>query len=638
MAPIETEYLIRFGVLLAALISLVILVYSPGITGPLLFDDYTNLSPVGEDGGVSSWSTFIQFIFGNPSGPSGRPVSMLSFLIDARNWPPNIASFKYTNIMIHVLSGLMLCWFVSELMQILGLSAQRSALLGLLVAAVWMLHPFNGSTTLYVVQRMTQLMTFFALTSLLCYLKGRRLVLSSPAKGLLLLCLCLFPFALLSVLSKENGVLILFLILVFEFSIFRSQPKNTELVIWFRAGIVAPLVLFGMYLLLTFPDAIAGYEFRHFSLFERLLTQSRILVIYLGKIVLPIDAGVNLFGDDLRISESLFNPLTTLFSVLLLAGLATAGLYWRKAQPVLFFGIAWFFVMHLLESTYLPLELYFEHRNYMSMIGPLITCVWYLNSLMQTSHWEKWKRAGMPLIAIALMSMAWTTWQHSRLWGHTGDLLAHWAENQPNSSRAQITYADLLSRVGDMEGSLLYLERAHELNPREITTLLHMWNRACEAGVNPPYSLENIGSRGNLEYYHNDINFHLTALIENLAAAKCDFPSYQVMRALFDSVAALPLADDRRASYHVLYSDLFVHYRQLDPALIQLRYAFDLHPIPNIPIRQAMISASAGRNSDALIFLERARAADKEQSILLPSFEDDIVAMETDINARLDSR
>jgi len=628
----------RFAILLAALVFSVILVYSPGITGPILLDDYSSLTPMGEEGGVSSWSTFNQFVFGNTSGPSGRPVSMLSFLIDAQSWPANIASFKYTNIMIHLLSGLMLCWFVSELMQILGLSAQRGALLGLLVTAIWLLHPFNVSTTLYIVQRMTQLMTFFALASLLCYLKGRQLVLSNPKKGLLLLCLCLFPFALLSVLSKENGALILMLIVVCEFSFFRSKPKNAALTFWFRAGILTPLAVFGIYLLLSFPDAIAAYEFRNFSLYERLLSQSRIIVIYLGKILVPVDAGLTLYRDDLAISESLFSPLSTFFSVFLLLSLATVGLYWRKAQPMLFFGIAWFFVMHLLESTYLPLELYFEHRNYMSMIGPIITCVWYLNSLMQTSHWQNWKRVGMSLIVITLLLMASTTWQHSKLWGHTGNLLTHWAENQPNSIRAQISYADALSRAGDQEGSLLYLQRAHELGPREITTLLHMWNRACEAGLDAPYSLEEISSMDDLEYYHNDINSHLIALIKNLVAGKCSFPSYQTMVALFDAVAVLPLANDRRASFHFLYSDIFVHYRQLDSALMQLRYAFDLNPIPNIPIRQAMISASAGRNSDALVFLQRARTADKEQSFLLPSFEGEIALMEMDINARLENR
>lgn len=173
-------------------------------------------------------------------------------------------------------------------------------------------------------------------------------------------------------LSKENGALILLLIVVFEFSIFRFEPRNAELIAWFRAGVIAPLVVFGIYLVLTFADSLAGYEFRHFSLFERMSSESRILMIYLGEIFLPTNAGVSLFHDDFQISTSFLNPLSTLFSVLFLFGLAGVAWYWRKSQPVLFLGIAWFFVMHILESTYLPLELYFDHRNYMAMIGPII--------------------------------------------------------------------------------------------------------------------------------------------------------------------------------------------------------------------------------------------------------------------------
>tara|TARA_B110000444_G_scaffold249013_1_gene273587 strand:+ start:1250 stop:1879 length:630 start_codon:yes stop_codon:yes gene_type:complete len=186
-------------------------------------------------------------------------------------------------------------------------------MLGLLAAALWLLHPFNGSTTLYVVQRMAQLMTLFGLSSLLCYLKGRRLVLLNPKQGLFLLCLSLFPFALLSVHSKENGVLLLLLIVVFEFSIFRLEPKNSALVAWFRVGVLAPLAMFGIYLVFTFADSVAAYEFRHFSLLERLLSESRILLIYLAKIFLPIDAGVSLFHGDFQISKSILNPLSTLF-------------------------------------------------------------------------------------------------------------------------------------------------------------------------------------------------------------------------------------------------------------------------------------------------------------------------------------
>ncbi len=151
----------HFAVLLSGLIALVLIIYWPGINGPFLLDDFSNLNSLGNGGGVNSWNNFISFVFGNVSGPTGRPVSMLSFLIDAQDWPPHIASFKYTNILIHLLAGLTLCWVLSLLFAYLELSRQYSGYLALLVSALWLLHPLNSSTTLYVVQRMTQLMTLW---------------------------------------------------------------------------------------------------------------------------------------------------------------------------------------------------------------------------------------------------------------------------------------------------------------------------------------------------------------------------------------------------------------------------------------------------------------------------------------------
>ena len=134
----------------------------------MLLDDYVNLSPMGENGGVNNLQNFLRFVFGNSSGPTGRPVSMISFLIDAQDWPPRVAAFKYTNILMHTLNGVVLSWFALTLFQLLGLDSKRSSLLALLLSALWLLHPLNSTTTLYVIQRMTQLMTLFTLAALLC--------------------------------------------------------------------------------------------------------------------------------------------------------------------------------------------------------------------------------------------------------------------------------------------------------------------------------------------------------------------------------------------------------------------------------------------------------------------------------------
>ena len=603
-----------------------------------MLDDYSNLSPMGDNGGINSLNNFLQFVFGNTSGPLGRPVSMLSFLIDGQDWPPNIASFKYTNIMIHLLNGLALCWLGLLLFQALNLSARRSAVLALVLTALWLLHPLNSTTTLYAVQRMTQLMTLFALAALICYVKGRLLISIDQKRAAVLLVAALFPFGLLSVLSKENGALLLLLIVIFELSVFSHITRTRLFKLWYRLGVLFPLAIILLYLLLTLPQSIAGFEIRHFSMAERVLTESRILSIYLFKIFFPSGIGVSLFHDDFLVSQSLLNPLTTLFAIVFLVALLGSAIAWRKQQPMFFFGVCWFFAMHLLESGHLPLELYFEHRNYMSMIGPLITLVWYLHRFLAGHFRELSKQTAVGITGLFLLIMAFLSWQQSLLWSNTAELNAYWAFEKPNSSRAQISYGDFLAQNGATEAAMERWQRANSLLPNEVSIQLHIWNRACEYGMSSPITLQQIIDAETPEYFHNDINFHLRELLENLILQRCEFPPTETVVAVFDVIDRLPLSDRRRAGYHFLFSDLYVYLGRLDSALIQLSRSFELRELPEIPIRQAILSASAGNFEDGLVFLQRAREANSRQSPFLPSAEAEIARIEQDFQRLLNTR
>ena len=86
------------------------LIYSVGLNGGYLFDDYPNLQDLGTYGVIDSWDKARAFIFNGFAGPTGRPVSLASFLIDANSWPMDPYPFKYTNLMIHLLNGVLLCW------------------------------------------------------------------------------------------------------------------------------------------------------------------------------------------------------------------------------------------------------------------------------------------------------------------------------------------------------------------------------------------------------------------------------------------------------------------------------------------------------------------------------------------------
>ena len=74
---------------------------------------------------------------------------------------------------------------------------------------LWIVHPIQVSTVLYVVQRMTLLASLFVLLGIVGYLFGRQLhTEGAKATGILLMTVSPLVGAVLGLLSKENGVLL----------------------------------------------------------------------------------------------------------------------------------------------------------------------------------------------------------------------------------------------------------------------------------------------------------------------------------------------------------------------------------------------------------------------------------------------
>ena len=85
-----------------------IFAYWPGLQGPFVLDDFSSLGALGNLGGVRDWDTFKAFVFGGTAGPTGRPLTLVSFLLDGNNWPTDPWPFKRTNLVIHLLNGALL--------------------------------------------------------------------------------------------------------------------------------------------------------------------------------------------------------------------------------------------------------------------------------------------------------------------------------------------------------------------------------------------------------------------------------------------------------------------------------------------------------------------------------------------------
>ncbi len=156
-APISSRHsparLQRLSTLLAlvALLAAAWLAYRPGLSGDFLFDDFGNLPDIGATGPIHRADTLARYLTSGTADPTGRPLTLASFLIDTREWPAPPYPFKRTNVLIHLLNGLLLYLALARLGREFKLAVTPARVAALIGAGAWLLHPLLVSTTLYVV-------------------------------------------------------------------------------------------------------------------------------------------------------------------------------------------------------------------------------------------------------------------------------------------------------------------------------------------------------------------------------------------------------------------------------------------------------------------------------------------------------
>jgi tetratricopeptide (TPR) repeat protein len=526
--------------------------YWPGLAGPFLLDDFGSIADLGDRGGVRDWSTFKAFVFGGHAGTLGRPISLLSFLIDGTNWPTDPWPFKRTNLLIHLLNGGLVGLLAARILRLLDFDRQDARWIALVSAACWMLHPFLVSTTLYAVQRMAQLSTLFVFTGLVAYLYGRSFIVTRPLKAYAVMSLSVGLFTLLAIFSKENGILLPLLIGVLEITIFASQQSRVGLPnrYWSALFIVVP----SAFVLLYLGDRVLRNDFfdivppRDYSAYESLLTQARVLVDYVRHWFIPELYTTGVFQDHFLKSTGILSPVTTLLAALLHTALITVSLVKRREWPLFAFAVLFFYGGHLLESSVLNLELYFEHRNYMAAAFLFLPLVVLLRS-----------RVSQPMffgVAIAaLLVLGNFTRYSATVWQDFPSIVEASARKAPTSARAQAQYATQLFNAGRYDESLQVIDRAVENIDSEHPLLLV--NRAiihCQLGVLSTSEFDKLADVTTNRFYDVRSLKLYTSLTESIGMGKCPEISLARLRTMFEEMLLLPVnSDPRSLSYSQIH-------------------------------------------------------------------------------------
>lgn len=483
------------------LILLTIIVYYPGLSGDYLFDDTSNLlQNKALDIETLDMDSLHSAAYSSGAGMLRRPVSMASFALNRFFFGIDPYSHKVINLIIHILTGCLL--FLFSRMLITGyqqyrkpaLSAQAARWIPVIVCGMWLVHPLNLTSVLYIVQRMTSLAALFTVAGLCLYVTGRLQMLRGR-HGLSIILVGLFAMGGLATLSKENGLLLPLYMLVVEIAVFRFQGNNgltDKSIITFFSLVVAAPALLALFYLVTHADSVLYYNFRDFTLQERILTELRVLVFYLKMIIMPSVQELGLYHDDFPLSHGLLNPPSTLFALIALAALLSGSLLLLGKQSLVSLGILWFFVGHLLESTILPLEIAHEHRNYLADYGILLaaTC-----AIAQAPIKKLAPLFQVPVPLLFILLFSYTTWLRSEQWSDNINHSVYEARHHPESHRAVFSAGRIHARLaleghsGSKEQAYTYLEQARQLDTTGImsnVTLIKL-SYLLDEPVNPAW-------------------------------------------------------------------------------------------------------------------------------------------------------
>ena len=442
--------------LFAGALVLTYAVYWPGLGGPLLLDDLPQLGAIMDASDRGADYLASNYLISS-SGPIGRPVSMLSFIGDAALFGDETWWWKHTNLLLHLVSGVLVFWLTFLLVRAVRPEAENDRYFALVVAALWLLHPLNVSTVLYTVQRMTELSTLFVLAALICYVQGRLLQARHSRRGWFLIAAGFGVFFPLGVLSKENALLFPLYVTLVEWIVlrFRTAGRDATGVRRLHAALLLGYAAAAVLVLVNFQAIVLdAYLNRDYTLIERTLTQFRVVTVYVGQTLLPLQGNMHFFRDALPWSTGLFTPLTTAFSLAFLIALAGVALTLRKRFPLFAFGVLLFFASHAMESTLLGLELMFEHRNYLGSFALLLAVSDAFVNLVQNAR----ARAALAIACVAVLCIG--TVQRSVTWSSFERLYTHEAQKHPNSARVNEALATAAVAAGNFPAAREYLKKS----------------------------------------------------------------------------------------------------------------------------------------------------------------------------------
>ena len=465
-----------------------ILAYANTFSVPFQFDDdaYVVNNPVIRD--FHSFLNLKEIASGDILSPTALPEALrfafftrvlgyLSLAVNYRLHGLEVTGYHVVNLLIHILNALLVYLI---LLHTLGTIAsprpeggkKSSDVFAFIASLLFLCHPIQTHAVTYITSRFVLLASFFSLLSLAAYIQFRIPADGRGRHGFMALSVIALIAAML---TKEFTFTVPFLIALYEVSFFSGSLRE-------RVRVLSPIVLtLPIIPLLIFlrqgslnvldntMRTITAADVSHISRSDYLLTQFRVVAMYLKLLFLPIGQNVD---HDVLVRHALTDPTVLGSFLLLLALLSFAGychyLSVRGTRipelRVVSFGILWFFIALSVESSIIPLgELSAEYRLYLPSAG-MIMAVIALGIAACRTPLNRKAFYGFAAVLIVLLCAA--TMLRNRVWRSEISLWEDAAGKSPALMRPHQNLGLYYSMQGRLGEALGELQKAIRIEPR----------------------------------------------------------------------------------------------------------------------------------------------------------------------------
>jgi hypothetical protein len=475
-----------FHVLLILLLSL--LAYANTFHVPFHFDDKPVIveNPIIKDlqyfTSPSKAKVFTE-PFGYPTFRS-RYIGYLTFALNYRIHGLDTTGYHIFNISVHIINALLVYLIVTLTFRTPFLKDSRlrnySNEIAFFTGVLFVCHPVQTQAVTYIWQRVASLATFFFLLSMVTYIKWRLLCIQQHiTQSDSVLKKVFHPFYLICIVSaicamktKEIAFMLPLSVTLYEFIFF--QGKTRKRVLYLIPLLLTILIIPLRLINIDKPLGDLIRETKGFTTLSReayFLTSFRVVVTYIRLLFLPIHQNLDY---DYPTYYSFFNievVISFLFLLLIFGtGIFLLYRYRHTASHVrlISFGIFWFFINLLLESSIIPFNnVIYEHRMYLPSIGGFLALSASLFILVEKLK-DRWKGIGsavVGMLAVIVVVLTGTTYARNSVWEDELTLWQDVVTKSPDKARVHNALGTSYMREGLTDKAIEHFRYAIQLSP-----------------------------------------------------------------------------------------------------------------------------------------------------------------------------